>query len=1292
MNKIYKVIWSKVKHQYVVVSELAHSCTKSTSSRVGRSAAAVLAALVLTTGVCAVPVQAADPTLEELYYEQMNRAIQNGETSSPLVTLAEVPATTSAATEDGEPAAEEETQPGEDGSVTGTADQYTVTNKDGFYASNTKGTHNTLSKDGLWVGGTDDNTGFHVDNDGNVRTTGRITATSDAGDVIISNGQVAAYNDNGMASLSGDGLVIASDKGAAYLSDGNLYLSGNIQADSGTIGKVEMNDGKITANNGDIGGVVMNDGKVSANNGDIGGVIMNDGKVSANNGDIGGVVMNDGKVSANNGDIGGVVMNDGKVSANNGDIGGVVMNDGKVSANNGDIGGVVMNDGKVSANNGDIGGVMMNDGKVSANNGDIGGVMMNDGKVSANNGDIGGVVMNDGKVSANNGDIGGVVMNDGKVSANNGDIGGVVMNDGKVSANNGDIGGVVMNDGKVTAEKGDIGDIWLAEGNISNVKNITAERGTIGDVKLNDGKVTAEKGDIGDVWLSDGNISNVQNITAERGTIGDVKLVDGKVTAEKGDIGDVWLSEGNISNVQNIKAESGNIGDVKLADGKVTAQKADIGGVFIKNESIQAGNIKINENGSNEITGLSNTRWNDGTPVDEDRAATEGQLSTVQGYVDDLEKKTQHITHTATDNGHYTTIEDHTNFNSDGSIDAVDGQFRVTSDGGLMLKDEAGNETFRIYNGTGGMKAASGKFVVNGETGEVTVDESLSVGKHDDGTYAFTVDKAGNAEVDGTMVIQGQTIINADADIKGSLEAAGNKFKVDGITGEVTAPKGNIGGVILETTDDGKSKVSADKADIGGVIIKDKGIEAGTVQINKGSATDNRVIDVNGNFAVYNDGAFKAAGENFVVKATGDVTANSYTAGNVQINTDGHNTITGLSNVEWSGNAEDIVADRAATEGQLMTVQNDVQHISHETVDGMHYTKVEDTQIWNDGRIVTTGTVEAADAEFYADSQELVTAGQLYAAGIIPGEAKATPDKVNSQDSIAIGKGSNADIKATAIGSATSANQYSVVVGHQATADGIESVAVGRGASASNKGTVALGMYAKAEAKNAVALGTNSVADRADTVSVGSKDNERQITNVKAGKEDTDAVNVSQLKGVQGTVGDADFSKTNYASKATNVTDAIYDVDAQVKVNSDVLDGYEASGITAGTTNGEYGVAIGEGSANFDQYGVAIGKDAHTDGFGSVALGAHATVTGNDSVAIGFGSQATEDKVVSVGGYAPGTQRRVINVADGVNDNDAVNVRQLQAVQTDVGTVDFSDTNYAKTADNVTDAVKYVDA
>lgn len=51
MNKIYKVIWSKVKHQYVVTSEFAHSCTKSTTSRAGKSVVAALAAFVLTAGM-----------------------------------------------------------------------------------------------------------------------------------------------------------------------------------------------------------------------------------------------------------------------------------------------------------------------------------------------------------------------------------------------------------------------------------------------------------------------------------------------------------------------------------------------------------------------------------------------------------------------------------------------------------------------------------------------------------------------------------------------------------------------------------------------------------------------------------------------------------------------------------------------------------------------------------------------------------------------------------------------------------------------------------------------------------------------------------------------------------------------------------------------------------------------------------------------------------------------------------------------------------------------------------------
>lgn len=50
MNKIYKVIWSKVKHQYVVVSELAHRDGKrsSAASKSIRTLMAVLAVCGMT--------------------------------------------------------------------------------------------------------------------------------------------------------------------------------------------------------------------------------------------------------------------------------------------------------------------------------------------------------------------------------------------------------------------------------------------------------------------------------------------------------------------------------------------------------------------------------------------------------------------------------------------------------------------------------------------------------------------------------------------------------------------------------------------------------------------------------------------------------------------------------------------------------------------------------------------------------------------------------------------------------------------------------------------------------------------------------------------------------------------------------------------------------------------------------------------------------------------------------------------------------------------------------------------
>ena len=65
MNKIYKVVWSKAKNAYVVVSEIAKSHSKPVSTKLnaGKSAAAVLAVLALVSVPGVTTVQAADITV-----------------------------------------------------------------------------------------------------------------------------------------------------------------------------------------------------------------------------------------------------------------------------------------------------------------------------------------------------------------------------------------------------------------------------------------------------------------------------------------------------------------------------------------------------------------------------------------------------------------------------------------------------------------------------------------------------------------------------------------------------------------------------------------------------------------------------------------------------------------------------------------------------------------------------------------------------------------------------------------------------------------------------------------------------------------------------------------------------------------------------------------------------------------------------------------------------------------------------------------------------------------------------
>src|SRR3546814_3159139 len=87
------------------------------------------------------------------------------------------------------------------------------------------------------------------------------------------------------------------------------------------------------------------------------------------------------------------------------------------------------------------------------------------------------------------------------------------------------------------------------------------------------------------------------------------------------------------------------------------------------------------------------------------------------------------------------------------------------------------------------------------------------------------------------------------------------------------------------------------------------------------------------------------------------------------------------------------------------------------------------------------------------------------------------------------------------------------------TAGGANSIAIGASASATADRSIVLGLNAMSAEINSVALGANSVADRDNVVAVGASSNQRQIIYVAAGVQATDAVNVSQHKGLTTALG-----------------------------------------------------------------------------------------------------------------------------------------------------------------------------
>jgi autotransporter adhesin len=169
-----------------------------------------------------------------------------------------------------------------------------------------------------------------------------------------------------------------------------------------------------------------------------------------------------------------------------------------------------------------------------------------------------------------------------------------------------------------------------------------------------------------------------------------------------------------------------------------------------------------------------------------------------------------------------------------------------------------------------------------------------------------------------------------------------------------------------------------------------------------------------------------------------------------------------------------------------------------------------------------------------------------------------------------VGIGNDAVVQQSAPGGiaigqgATSHLADSIAMGTGASAAGVQGVALGAGSNVTQAGGVALGAGSVASTGAGVAGYVPPTATDAQRIAIGATTSTlaavsvgnaaagqfRQVTGVAAGTADSDAVNVSQLRGVQGTVAAIDQSTVKYDTN----------VDGSVNYNSVSMGGSNATG------------------------------------------------------------------------------------------------------------------------------------
>ena len=444
-----------------------------------------------------------------------------------------------------------------------------------------------------------------------------------------------------------------------------------------------------------------------------------------------------------------------------------------------------------------------------------------------------------------------------------------------------------------------------------------------------------------------------------------------------------------------------------------------------------------------------------------------------------------------------------------------------------------------------------------------------------------------------------------------------------------------------------------------------------------------KYVSINSNDNPNKDNSGAKANNSIAIgpNASTDNTATSSVAIGDGANTTGRSTVAlGLSAQATSANATAVGANSIASEDDTVAVGH--------------------------GAKATDGNASAFGADAIASNIESTAIGHGTAASGASSTALGNRTKVGGTAGVGIGMLANAT------------KDYGVAIGGESSSTADNGIAIGRKSSVSENNGIAIGNGASATTADGVAIGSKSVAStaagvagynantgRTDTyanltgatltstlggVAVGTTNQTRQINYVAAGTADTDAVNVAQLKSVNlaftGDTGSGDVNLAN-SKLAVNGDNTYIETTANGKKitiagkKQDITVTNGVASATAGMADAQnvadainQAVANSSSSWNLSANGEAttatVEKGNKVDFSGddnitvarndkNISLALKKDLTGLNSASFNNAAGNPTVKIDGDKGINAGDMK-VTNVADGVDDKDAVNVSQLK--------------------------------